>query len=94
MLYQLSYFRLFFLVWKASLSIADAKVQQFSELPKHFADFFKKNIVFCLQDKRKDGYTLLYIKLTEHLLVMPGHYNMVVADGVVEKIGSLLVMEL
>ena len=71
-LYQLSYFRLFFLVWKASLSIADAKVQQFSELPKLFVDFFKKNIVFCLQNTFENGYTLLYISSLSTSLWCPG----------------------
>jgi len=37
---------LFFLFWKASLSIADAKVMLFSELPKLFSRFFKKNFNF------------------------------------------------
>jgi hypothetical protein len=31
---------------KASLLIADAKVRLFSELPKLFAIFFQKNMVF------------------------------------------------
>ena len=41
-LYQLSYFRLLIPFSGASLSIADAKVLLFSELPKLLATFFKK----------------------------------------------------
>ncbi len=36
----------FFLVWKASLSIADAKVLLFLELPKLFSRFFSKKHCF------------------------------------------------
>ena len=57
---------------RASLSIADAKVQQFSELPKLFVDFFKKNIVFCLQNTFENGYTLLYISSLSTSLWCPG----------------------
>ena len=45
-LYQLSYFRIRFLFRGASLSIADAKVLLFSELPKLFGTFFTKNFSF------------------------------------------------
>ena len=51
----------FFLVWKASLSIADAKVLLFLELPKLFSRFFQKNIVFCTFCTSEVHYTLLYI---------------------------------
>ena len=46
---------------RASLSIADAKVLLFLELPKLFSRFFQKNIVFCTFCTTKDHYTLLYI---------------------------------
>ena len=45
-LYQLSYFRLFFLLGRASLSIADAKVLLFSELTNFFGVFFLKKCHF------------------------------------------------
>ena len=45
-LYQLSYFRLFFLLGRASLSIADAKVMLFSELTNFLRVFFLKKCLF------------------------------------------------
>ena len=41
MLYQLSYFRLFFAT-EVCFSIAGAKVELFFELPKLFRDFFER----------------------------------------------------
>ena len=45
-LYQLSYFRIFFLLRRASLSIADAKVMLFSELTNFLGVFFLKKCLF------------------------------------------------
>ena len=45
-LYQLSYFRISNPLGGASLSIAEAKVLLFSELPKLFGTFFTKNFYF------------------------------------------------
>ena len=45
-LYQLSYFRIFILLRRASLSIADAKVMLFSELTNFLGGFFQKKCQF------------------------------------------------
>ena len=84
-LYQLSYFRLFFLFWKASLSIADAKVLLFSELPKLFSRFFQKNIVFSLMKAPKVHYTLLYISSLSASLWCPGMTTWWLPIGSVRK---------
>ncbi len=88
-LYQLSYFRLFFLFWKASLSIAHATVMLFSELPTPFSRLFKKNFNFWLKSDLKDSYTLLYISSVSASLWCPGMTTWWLPIGSVRKLQVL-----
>ena len=75
---------------RASLSIADAKVLHFSELPKLFCRFFLKKHHFLSIEQPQRRLHLIIYKLSERFFVVSGHNNMVVTDGFRQEIGGLL----
>ena len=91
-LYQLSYFRLFYLLSESISLDCGCKGTTIFRTAKTFCGFFQKKRCFLPTKHIRERLHLIIYKLTQHFFVMSGHNNVVVTDGLIEEIGNLFLI--